>query len=620
MSLFLIVLSTLIGCSGDAGDSPAGKTLVEPDRLVVLSPQVGRDAVLTALNYRYDLDFPLGSNAWIEKEITPQGVTTSAAYEFSRPGWIVSVVFRIGAAEEAVYRLVVTDNELFKWEGTVDAFGEIIEYNFVQNPSFEDETLTPSPNPSHTQSPTHTQTPDVFQKTKTDPDYFLMFNYPSSWTLTTIPAGRNTGTGFSAKILELTQDNIKLVIQYKFNWEITELITSVPNGDIEIRRLATLMGLEFPLKFVVNDEKVIYQFFDAKLDDMDIHIHVETKGVEIPEVKQIEAEQIVASITRFGDPVPSPTVSLTPKPTSKWGSTRSGSGDGSLSDEDCNKANFVAHVTIPEGSILPPGVKFTKTWRIQNVGTCTWTSAYKLVFSTGDLLGSVKAISLPESVPPGTTVDISIELTAPDEQGHYQGYWIFNDPQGYWFGLGVQKNGFILVDIIVALPDDIYAYDFAYNYCDAIWVNNAESQLPCPGNPDSISGFVVLVLNPELESRNEDELTLWVHPNEERNGWVQGIYPAFKILSGDRFKAWVGCMADSAKCSLMFHLEYLDADGNLHSIKTWTESYDGQITIVDLDLSALAGQTVQFILRTEGLTKNVTAAQGFWFVPRIERP
>jgi hypothetical protein len=33
---------------------------------------------------------------------------------------------------------------------------------------------------------------------------------------------------------------------------------------------------------------------------------------------------------------------------------------------------FVADVTIPDDSRIPPGVSFVKTWRIRNAGNCTW--------------------------------------------------------------------------------------------------------------------------------------------------------------------------------------------------------------------------------------------------------
>src|SRR5574338_1618752 len=52
----------------------------------------------------------------------------------------------------------------------------------------------------------------------------------------------------------------------------------------------------------------------------------------------------------------------------------------------CDQAQFVRDVTIPDGTVFAPGATFTKTWRIKNAGTCTW-SGYSLVFDSGDSMG-----------------------------------------------------------------------------------------------------------------------------------------------------------------------------------------------------------------------------------------
>ena len=44
-----------------------------------------------------------------------------------------------------------------------------------------------------------------------------------------------------------------------------------------------------------------------------------------------------------------------------------------------DRAQFVTDVTVPDGTKYDPGATFTKTWRLRNVGTCTWTTAYTMV-------------------------------------------------------------------------------------------------------------------------------------------------------------------------------------------------------------------------------------------------
>jgi hypothetical protein len=53
----------------------------------------------------------------------------------------------------------------------------------------------------------------------------------------------------------------------------------------------------------------------------------------------------------------------------------------------CNLAAFVTDVTIPDNTQMAPSQVFSKTWRIQNVGTCSWNSSYLLVFDHGDGMG-----------------------------------------------------------------------------------------------------------------------------------------------------------------------------------------------------------------------------------------
>ena len=44
----------------------------------------------------------------------------------------------------------------------------------------------------------------------------------------------------------------------------------------------------------------------------------------------------------------------------------------------CDLASFVKDMSIPDGSVFTPGATFTKTWRLENAGTCTW-SGYSLL-------------------------------------------------------------------------------------------------------------------------------------------------------------------------------------------------------------------------------------------------
>jgi hypothetical protein len=87
----------------------------------------------------------------------------------------------------------------------------------------------------------------------------------------------------------------------------------------------------------------------------------------------------------------------------------------------CDAAQYVADVTVPDDTVMAPNFAFTKTWRLKNVGTCTWTTSYRVDFDSGNPMSAVFPVNLPNSVAPGQTVDVSVNMVAPATSGSYQG-------------------------------------------------------------------------------------------------------------------------------------------------------------------------------------------------------
>ena len=103
----------------------------------------------------------------------------------------------------------------------------------------------------------------------------------------------------------------------------------------------------------------------------------------------------------------------------------------------CDRASFVKDVTIPDGEELDPNENFTKTWRLKNNGSCTWTSSYSLIFDSGDSMDGPASKQLTGgTVAPGGTVDVSIDLKAPSSPGTYKGFWKLRNGSGVHFGIG----------------------------------------------------------------------------------------------------------------------------------------------------------------------------------------
>jgi hypothetical protein len=133
---------------------------------------------------------------------------------------------------------------------------------------------------------------------------------------------------------------------------------------------------------------------------------------------------------------PTPTITLTPTITQ--------------TTIPCDRAGFVSDVTIPDGEELQPNESFTKTWRLKNNGSCTWTSSYALIFDSGDSMSGPASQQLTSgTVAPGATMDVSVDLTAPGSPGTYKGYWKLRNGSGVNFGIGTSGTNPFWVEIEV---------------------------------------------------------------------------------------------------------------------------------------------------------------------------
>lgn len=143
-----------------------------------------------------------------------------------------------------------------------------------------------------------------------------------------------------------------------------------------------------------------------------------------------------------------PTSTFTPVPTATWTNTPT--------PIPCNRATFVTDVTVPDGQQFTSGTTFTKTWRLQNSGSCTWTSGYALVFDHGDQMDGPASQQLTTgTVAPGQSIDVSVPLRAPGPPGTYKGYWKIRSGDGIVFGVGSSATVAFWVEIKSALPPPV---------------------------------------------------------------------------------------------------------------------------------------------------------------------
>jgi hypothetical protein len=126
----------------------------------------------------------------------------------------------------------------------------------------------------------------------------------------------------------------------------------------------------------------------------------------------------------------------------------------------CNWAQFISDITYPDDSELGPNDSFTKTWRLKNIGSCTWTSGYSLIFDHGDQMTAPAAQQLTSgTVAPNGTIDVSVNLKTPNAVGTYQGYFKLRASDTSVFGIGADANTafWVKVKVVVALPPPVVA-------------------------------------------------------------------------------------------------------------------------------------------------------------------
>jgi hypothetical protein len=135
-----------------------------------------------------------------------------------------------------------------------------------------------------------------------------------------------------------------------------------------------------------------------------------------------ETPTVAMTVTPFETVTPFATITLSSP--QAFASPTLSAGSGAVG---CNNSVYISDVTIPDGTVMAPGQAFTKTWKVQNNGTCAWTTSYKLTFISGNAMGGV-ATAISAAVSPNQSVDISVAMTAPTTAGDYTGYWkIYND-------------------------------------------------------------------------------------------------------------------------------------------------------------------------------------------------
>ncbi|HSM70915.1 MAG TPA: NBR1-Ig-like domain-containing protein [Anaerolineales bacterium] len=285
----------------------------------------------------------------------------------------------------------------------------------------------------------------------------------------------------------------------------------------------------------------------------------------------------------------------------------------------CDQAHFVKDVTVPDGTTFAPGAVFTKTWRLRNSGTCTW-SGYTLVFDSGDSMSGTSPVSI-GTVGPGQEVDLSVNLTAPSANGSYRGYWRVRNSSGVYLPiLGGHQGSSFFVDIKVSVSSA--GFDFHTRAPSATWISGAGTL--SWGGPDTNSdGFAMYKDGQKVEGGSTPAKVLETHPEFVNDGVISGRFPAYNVVAGEHFTAQIGFLAlPDGSCgagNATFQLNYREGGGSVTPLGSWTETCDGTLRSVDVNLTSIAGKNVEFVL---AVLANGSSAQDWavWINPQIKLP
>jgi hypothetical protein len=267
------------------------------------------------------------------------------------------------------------------------------------------------------------------------------------------------------------------------------------------------------------------------------------------------------------------------------------------------------------------GTTLERTWHVRNLGTCEWTTEYALVPIEGDSFG-LGPVPLGVAVAPGEETDLRLTLVAPADPGLYSGGWALQSPEGNRLGAGSRPLRVrVNVGPILAEPTTL-ALSLTDQMCNARWVAASASRsgrlLPCPGYDRDRGGSITRSDAPRFSSgAQDDEPALILHPPHEEGGLISGTYPSYAVLAGDQFRVILGCSAGSPGCAARFQLNAREGD-HLRPIAEWLVTETDAPRNLVVDLSFLAGRTVQFVLGVDADGPGVADAT-IWLQPRILR-
>ncbi len=132
--------------------------------------------------------------------------------------------------------------------------------------------------------------------------------------------------------------------------------------------------------------------------------------------------------------------------------------------------------------LVAPGVVFTMAWTLQNTGTCTWDSSYKMYFDSGEQITQTDVFPIMPAgtlIPPGGSVSVRIPMSAPAEAGTYESVFRLQGESGEAvLNLGVITKVGTASQTLASPADLRYSYDCSSGLVNIslTWVDKASDE------------------------------------------------------------------------------------------------------------------------------------------------
>lgn len=344
------------------------------------------------------------------------------------------------------------------------------------------------------------------------------------------------------------------------------------------------------------------------------------------------AQTVQAQLTQISQPLPATLAPALPgAPTLNPAATALPTSSGATATAQpaataipCDQVKFIGDISVSDDTEFDPGESFVKTWRLQNAGSCIWTAGYSLVPEGDNLLGVATPVQITSgTVPPGASIDISINLTAPTLAGTYRQNFKLSNASGQRFGLGNGASPF-WAQIKVVAPAGL-TLDFISRAAEAEWRSGKAKEintlLVFNGSEDDANGVAKIKDGALLETGAVSGKVLLTFPKHDSSGAIAGTFPTYQVQPGDRLRGRFGFLANpDGTCGfgrVTFQIYVIDGSST-RLLSEWTKTCDGRLLPFDISLSSLAGKTVNFVL----VARAGTSFQDDWAIwnsVRIER-